>query len=73
MFDHFRDFDRLVEDKAPKRSGDHRISLILWFFWDFRVYVMGMEYWTMGLPMFMPLCKCINMYLGNVRKEGGED
>jgi hypothetical protein len=26
MFDHFWDFDRLVEDGAPRRSGDHGIS-----------------------------------------------
>jgi hypothetical protein len=26
MFDHFWDFDRLVEDGAPRRSGDRRIS-----------------------------------------------
>jgi hypothetical protein len=26
MFDHFWDFDRLVEDEAPRRSGDRGIS-----------------------------------------------
>ena len=30
MFDHFLDFDRLVEDGAPRRSSDHGISLVLW-------------------------------------------
>jgi hypothetical protein len=30
MFDHFWDFDRLVEDGVPRCSGDRRISLILW-------------------------------------------
>jgi hypothetical protein len=29
MFDHFWDFDRLVEDGVPRRSEDHGISLIL--------------------------------------------
>jgi hypothetical protein len=29
MFDHFWDFNRLVEDGAPKESGYHGISLIL--------------------------------------------
>jgi hypothetical protein len=55
MFDHFWDFDRLVEDGAPRRSGDRRISPILWDFWDFRVYVMGMGCRPMGLPMLRPL------------------
>jgi hypothetical protein len=35
MFDHFWDFDRLVEDGAPRRSGDRGISP----FWDF--WVLG--------------------------------
>jgi hypothetical protein len=30
MFDHFWEFDRLVEDRAPRRSGDHGILLVLW-------------------------------------------
>jgi hypothetical protein len=46
MFDHFWDFDRLVKDGAPKRSGDHGISPILR---DFRVYVTGMGCHPMGL------------------------
>jgi hypothetical protein len=29
MFDHFWDFDRLVEDGAPRRSRDRGISLVL--------------------------------------------
>jgi hypothetical protein len=29
VFDHFWDFDNLVEDGAPRQSGDHGISLIL--------------------------------------------
>jgi hypothetical protein len=33
MFDHFWDFDRLVEDEAPRQSGDRGISPILWDFW----------------------------------------
>jgi hypothetical protein len=45
MFDHFWDFDRLVEDGAPRWSRDHGISLILWDLVDptrvIRVYVMG--------------------------------
>jgi hypothetical protein len=48
VFDHFWDFDRLVEDEAPRRSRDHRISLVLWDFWAFRVYVTGMGCWPMG-------------------------
>jgi hypothetical protein len=49
VLDHFWDYDRLVEDGAPKRSGDRRISPILQDFWDFRVYVMGMGCRPMGL------------------------
>jgi hypothetical protein len=30
MFDHFWDFDRLVEDGVLRSSGDHGISLVLW-------------------------------------------
>jgi hypothetical protein len=56
MFDHFWDFDRLVEDGAPRRSGDHGISLVLQDFWAFRVYVTGMGCQPMGLPMFRPFC-----------------
>jgi hypothetical protein len=52
MFDHFWDFDRLFEDGAPRRSGDREISLVLWDFWAFRVYVTGMGCRPMGLPMF---------------------
>jgi hypothetical protein len=33
MFDHFWDFDRLVEDGAPRRSGDRGISPFLRDFW----------------------------------------
>jgi hypothetical protein len=29
VFDHFWDFDRLVEDGVPRQSKDHGISLIL--------------------------------------------
>jgi hypothetical protein len=49
VLDHFWDFDRLVEDEAPRQSGDHGISPILQDFWDFIVYVMGMGCRTMGL------------------------
>jgi hypothetical protein len=55
MFDHFWDFDRLVEYGTPRRSGDHEISPFLWAFWDFRVYVTGMGCRPMGLPMLRPL------------------
>jgi hypothetical protein len=42
MFDHFWDFDRLVEDGAPRRSGDRGISLFLWTNKGFiRVFVLG--------------------------------
>jgi hypothetical protein len=34
MFDHFWDFDRLVEDGAPRQTGDREISPFLWDFWD---------------------------------------
>ena len=33
VFDHFWDFDRLVEDGVPRGSGDHGISPFLWDFW----------------------------------------
>jgi hypothetical protein len=49
VLDHFWDFDRLVEDGVPKRSGHRGISPILLDFWDFRVYVMGMGCRSMGL------------------------
>jgi hypothetical protein len=54
VFDHFWDFDRLVEDGVLVRSKDRGISPFLWDFGDFRVYVMGMGCWPMGLPMFRP-------------------
>jgi hypothetical protein len=53
VFDHFWDFDSLVEDVMPRRSGDHGISPILR---AFRVHVMGMGCQPMGLPMFRPFC-----------------
>jgi hypothetical protein len=53
VFDDFWDFDRLVEYGVPRRSRDHGISLVLRDFLDFRVYVIGMGCWTMGLPMFL--------------------
>jgi hypothetical protein len=55
MFDLFWDFNRLVEDGAPKRSGDRGNSPILWVLGDFRVYVMGMGCRPMGLPILRPL------------------
>jgi hypothetical protein len=55
MFDHFWDFDRLVEDETPKRNGDRGISPPFVVFLGFRVDVMGMRCQTMGLPMFRPL------------------
>jgi hypothetical protein len=55
VFDHFWDFDRLVEDGAPRRSGDRAGSHpFLRDFWAFRVYVMGMGCHPMGLPMSRP-------------------
>jgi hypothetical protein len=56
VFDHFWDFDRLVEDGAPRQSGDREILPILWDFWAFRVYVMGMGCRTMGLTMLRHFC-----------------
>jgi hypothetical protein len=52
MFDLFWDFDRLVDDGAPRRSRDRRISPISWDFWASRVYVIGMGCQSMSLPMF---------------------
>jgi hypothetical protein len=54
MFDHFWDFDRLVEAerKAKQRSRD--LAPFLGIF-GFRVYVTGMGCRPMGLPMFRPL------------------
>jgi hypothetical protein len=54
VFDHFWDFDKLVEDGAPRRSGDHGISPPFAGFLGFRVYVTGMGCRPMGLPMFRP-------------------
>jgi len=54
MFDHFLDFDRLVEDGVPRRSRDRGMLPNLWDFWDFRVYVTGMGCRPMDLPMFRP-------------------
>jgi hypothetical protein len=48
MFDHFWDFDRLVEDRAPRQSRDHGISPFLRDFWSFMVYVTGMGCRPMG-------------------------
>jgi len=49
VFDHFWDFDRLVEDRVPRRSRDHEISPhFCGIFW-FRVYVTGMGCQPMGL------------------------
>jgi len=49
MFDHFWDFDKLVKDEAPRRSGDRGISPPFARFLGFRVYVMGMGCRPMGL------------------------
>ena len=57
MFDHFWDFDRLVEEEHPSEvdiAGSHPF---LWDFLDFRVYVTGMGCHPMGLPMLRPFCK----------------
>jgi hypothetical protein len=54
MFDHFWDFDRLVEDGAPRRSRDRGISPPFAYFFGFMVYVTGMGCWPMGLPMLRP-------------------
>jgi hypothetical protein len=50
VFDHFWDFDRLVEDE-----GDRRILPPFFGIFGFRVYVTGMGCRPMGLPMFRPL------------------
>jgi hypothetical protein len=49
VFNHFWDFDRMVEDRAPRRSEDHRISPPFAGILGFRIYVMGMEYRPMCL------------------------
>jgi hypothetical protein len=46
----------LVEDGAPRRSGDCEISVVFLDFGDFRVYVMGMGCRPRGLPMSRPFC-----------------
>ena len=56
MFDLFWDFDRLVEDGTPRRSGDRGILPPFAGFLGIRVYVTGMGCWPMGLPMFRPFC-----------------
>jgi hypothetical protein len=49
MFDHFLNFNGLVEDGAPRRRGDRMISPPFTGFLGFMVYVMGMGCRTMGL------------------------
>jgi hypothetical protein len=49
VFDHFSDFDRLVEDKASRRSRDRGISPPFCGSFGFRVYVMSMGCHPMGL------------------------
>jgi hypothetical protein len=59
VFDHFWDFDRLVEDGAPRRSrdrGSHSFCGLVDPTKGFRVYVMGMGCRPMGLPMIRPFC-----------------
>ena len=53
MFDHFWDFERLVEDEV---LGEAEITGSHPFLWDFgfRVYVTGMGCRPMGLPMIRP-------------------
>jgi hypothetical protein len=55
VFDHFLDFDKLVEDGAPRRSRDRGILPPFVGFLGFRVYVMGMVCRPIGFPMFRPL------------------
>ena len=54
MFDHFWDFDRLVEDETPRRSEIMGYHTFCGLFGIFRVYVKGMGCRPMGLPMFRP-------------------
>jgi hypothetical protein len=49
VFDHFWDFDRLVEDRAPRRSRYRGISPPFAGFLGFRVYVTSMGCHSMGL------------------------
>jgi hypothetical protein len=67
MSNHFWYFDRLVEDGAPRRSGDPGIFPFLRAFWGFLGLCNGYGMSAHGfLPMFRPFCKCINKYLGDV-------
>jgi hypothetical protein len=54
VFDHFWDFDRLVEDGAQAKWRSRDLTPFVGFL-GFRVYVMGMGCRPMGLPMFRPL------------------
>jgi hypothetical protein len=49
MFNHFWDFDRLVEDGAPRRSGYRGISPLFAGVLGFIIYVMDMGFRPMGL------------------------
>jgi hypothetical protein len=54
MFDHFWDFDMLVEDEHPGEVEIMRSRPLLRDFCGIRVYVTGMGCRPMGLPMFRP-------------------
>jgi hypothetical protein len=57
VFYHFWDFDRLVEDGAPRRSRDCGISHPFVRFLGIRDYVTGMGCWPMGLIHVLgPFC-----------------
>jgi hypothetical protein len=65
MFDHFWDFNRSVEGGVQGKAEIMRSRPLFREFW---VYVKGMGYRPMVLPMFRPYLQCINRYLGNVGK-----
>jgi hypothetical protein len=55
MFDHFWDFDRLVEGGAQVEAEIAGSRPLFREVFGFRVYVMGMGCRPMGLPMFRPI------------------
>jgi hypothetical protein len=55
MFDLFWDFDRLVEGKAQVDAEIAGSQPLFREVFGIRVYVTGMGYRPMGLPMFRPI------------------
>jgi hypothetical protein len=55
MFDHFWDFDKLVEGRAQDKAVIAGSRPLFRVVFGIGVYVMGMGCRPMGLPMFRPL------------------